>query len=597
MPDQVKSYQIPGNASFTGTEQQYNDYLTSHNINQTATAQPIPVLPNENRNLISQTPQTGYIKGFDTNNNYNPVYVPKGTYVPGISATPQKLTTDSLASASTTKLPGVADQGLNEASALVAGANTSLEQIIKQFTPVQTETEKKQQGLLDQMASLVGEQGNIGTDTLAAEQQAGLPELRTQLASINGELQTKLAEYRVLEAENQNKPITMNSIIGNERAILNAKAADIGLIQARAQAVSGNIDAAQQNVDRAIGLKYQTIESRLNTYQAQLNALLPTLNKEEKQQAFAQQVLLDKQKQEIADKKESEKAIQGALMDYFKAGGIDTRIANAISSAKSVAEAQSLAGIQIGKMVQEDRTLDNAYKRAQIANIQSEISNRGQQDKGYDPTEILAFAQQYASTGKIPAGIPKGSFGVLSQVAKELPKPDGTLVNKNTGIAPDLSATEQEAIAALQDINKRLPGLRADFDKMIPGLISGTIGNIFPSKTKQNYLSQRDEILNLLLKARSGAAVSEQEFQRYSKLLPTTFNKPLLLGGSGVNKIDNFTKSIQNSLDSKLQSSGLSIYGYSKVKIGEQMYTVGDIINNGTQSARVNPDGTLTLVQ
>lgn len=567
-------------------------------VNRPITSSPVSVLPGPDRNsLISSTPQAGYIQGYDTNNNYSPVYVPKGQYVPGISATPNQITTDSLKTGSNVKLPGVTDTNTSDASSLVAGASQNIASLVEQLTPPETDANKKQQSILDQIAGLTGEQGNLGTDQLAAEEQAGIPQLRTQLASINGDIQTKLAEYKVLETENQNKPITMNSIIGNERAILNAKASDIGLLQARANALSGNIEAAQQNVDRAVGLKYQTIEARLNTYQAQLNALLPTLNKEEKVQALAQQTLLDKQKQEIADKKEKEKSIQNAMMAYFNAGGTDTKVANAISNATTVEEAQRLAGAQVAKTVQEDRLLDTQYKRAQIANIQSEINNRGASAQGYDPTEILAYAQQFASNGKIPTGLPKGSFGLVSQIAKELPKPEGTLVNRNTGVAAELSASEQEGLVALYDIQKRLPGLRADFDKMIPGLVSGTIGNLFPSKTKQNYLTQRDEILSLLLKARSGAAVSEQEFERYKKLLPSTFNKALFLGGSGVNKIDNFQKSINSSLTSRLDTTGNAIYGYSEVKIGDQSYKVGDIINNGEQSARVNPDGTLTIIQ
>lgn len=288
------------------------------------------------RSVISDTQKPGYIQGYDTNQNYKPVFVPKGQYVPGISATPKQITTDSLKTGSNVKLPGITDINTSEASSLVAGASQNIASLVEQLTPPETNAGKQQQTILDQIAGLTSEQGNMSTDQLAAEEQAGIPQLRTQLASINGDIQTKLAEYKVLETENQNKPITMNSIIGNERAILNAKASDIGLLQARANALSGNIEAAQQNVDRAIGLKYQTIEARLNTYQAQLNALMPTLNKEEKIQALAQQTLLDKQKQELADKKQSEKEQTSYLIDLM------TKYPDAkIGLSDSIASAQS----------------------------------------------------------------------------------------------------------------------------------------------------------------------------------------------------------------------------------------------------------------
>lgn len=306
---------------------------------------PIPAVPQatDPRSVISTTPQAGFIKGFDTNNNYSEVYVPKGQYVPGISATPKQITTESLQPAGGVKLPG-ATPGLDEAGASVAGSSAAMAEILKSLTPPETEADKKQQSILDQMAGLVGEQGNMGADTLAAEQQAGIPELRKQIASLNGEIQTKLAEYKVLETANQGKPITMASIIGNERQILNAKAADIGLLTARATALNGNLEAAQQNVDRAIGLKYATIEARLNTYQAQLNALMPTLNKEEKQQALAQQVLLDREKQAIADKKDKEKQIQSVMLQAVEAGITDQSILGKISAASSIENAISLLG-------------------------------------------------------------------------------------------------------------------------------------------------------------------------------------------------------------------------------------------------------------
>ncbi len=568
-------------------------------VNRPITSSPVSVLPGPDRNsLISSTPQAGYIQGYDTNNNYSPVYVPKGQYVPGISATPNQITTDSLKTGSNVKLPGVTDTNTSDASSLVAGASQNIASLVEQLTPPETDANKKQQSILDQIAGLTGEQGNLGTDQLTAEEQAGIPQLRTQLASINGDIQTKLAEYKVLETENQNKPITMNSIIGNERAILNAKASDIGLLQARANALSGNIEAAQQNVDRAVGLKYQTIEARLNTYQAQLNALLPTLNKEEKVQALAQQTLLDKQKQEIADKKEKEKSIQSAMMAYFNAGGTDTKVANAISNATTVEEAQRLAGAQVAKTVQEDRGLDNAYKRAQIADIQSRINERGQQNQGYDPSEILAYAQQFAATGQIPTGVPKGSFGLVSQIAKEVPKATGTLVNSITGIKDSkLGATEEGDLRKLYNITQNVKELAELDKKRIGGVVPGVLGKIFGSNAQAEYLVKRKAIVDDIQRMQSGAALSETEQKFYEDYLPARFSESLFLGQDSAKKIENFSKEMNSKLENALKTNNLSIYGFSKVKVGDQEYQVGDVINNGSQTVRVNPDGTLTIIQ
>ena len=207
------------------------------------------------------------------------------------------ITPEALTQAQTISVPEVTTTPYTSgtfANAMVAGANTSLSNLISQLTPAETDADKQQQNLLNQMASLTGDLAQKSADQLTQEQAAGLPALRQQFADINAQILSKTAEYNALQTENQNKPITMNSIIGNERAILNAKAADIGLLQARALGLQGQIETAQNTVDRAIDLKYSTIQAQLEVYQAQLNALQPILNKQEKIQAQAQQLLIDR---------------------------------------------------------------------------------------------------------------------------------------------------------------------------------------------------------------------------------------------------------------------------------------------------------------
>jgi len=210
------------------------------------------------------------------------------------------LTPESLKSGQGVTLPGAT--GNNAADSLVAGATAYSNQLGTQLTATQT----KEQGILDMMSSLVGNEANKGADQLAAEQSAGLPQLNKQLADINGQILTKTAEYEALKADQEGKPVTMNSIIGATAQIEHVKASEIGMLTAQAQALQGNIQVAQDTVNRAIDLKYSTIEAQLNVYQAQLNALQPTLDREEKAQAAAQQAILDEKNAKVADAKATE---------------------------------------------------------------------------------------------------------------------------------------------------------------------------------------------------------------------------------------------------------------------------------------------------
>jgi len=71
-----------------------------------------------------------------------------------------------------------------------------------------------------------------------------------------------------------------------------------------------------------------------------------------------------------------------------------------------------------------------------------------------------------------------------------------------------------------------------------------------------------------------------------------------VFGTNPQERIKNFEKNITGSLNSKLQITGSAIYGYSPVEIGNQTYKVGDIIQNeGGQKGRINPDGSVTILQ
>lgn len=306
---------LAGSFSDIGNQKNNASYISSPLVNKTipVTSDPSPGA----RSLISDVPKTGYIKGYDTNNGYKQVYVPAGKYVPGISLYPKPtntITPDKMRNETPINVPGTATNGSSpvgagEANAMIAGGKTALSDLIQQLTPTQTDAEKKQQMLLDQMASLAGQEANRAADQLTAEQSANLPQLRQQFAEINGQIMTKSAEYDALVKAQEGKPITMSSIIGSERAILNAKASDIGMLTARAQALQGQIETAQSTVNRSIDLKYSSIDARLNMYQAQLNALQPTLTKEEKIRAQAQQILLDERKQVLEEQKNTEKQL------------------------------------------------------------------------------------------------------------------------------------------------------------------------------------------------------------------------------------------------------------------------------------------------
>jgi hypothetical protein len=245
-------------------------------------------------------------------------------------------------------------------------------------------------------------------------------------------------------------------------------------------------------------------------------------------------------------------------------------------------------------------SLDDRYKQAQIDNIYSEINKRNTEGAaGYDPSEIIAYAQQYASTGAIPTGLPKGSFGIIAQVAKELPKPKGTVVNTTTGITDSkIPSTEQTDYSRLVNIVNNTKRLAELDEERWGGLVSGIAGKITGSESQTKYLAIRKAIIDDMQRMQSGAALTEKETAFYADYLPGRYSNTLGFGAPSGNKIANFQEIIDNRLKERLAANGLSIYGYSTVNVGDDSFVVGDLIQNSSgQVGRVNPDGSITIVE
>lgn len=274
--------------------------------------------------------------------------------------------------------------------------------------------------------------------------------------------------------------------------------------------------------------------------------------------------------------------------------GAPLDVIHKINEATSVNEAIMAAGQYT------QNPLDNEYKRAQIAKIYQDISDAKAANSGIgDPSEILAYAQQYASTGTIPTGLPKGKFGIVAQVAKELPKQDGEVLDAKTGLkSSSVPAAVQDDFATLYNIKKSVEKLKALDEKRWGGVVAGTLGKAFGSDAQAEYLTIRKSIVDDIQRMQSGAALTEEEQDFYKDYLPGRFSESFGFGQDSAKKIENFESVIDTKLTNKTKTYGLSIYGYSKVQTPAGEFTVGDTIElpNGI-AGRVNADGSVTVLQ
>lgn len=493
-------------------------------------------------------------------------------------------------------------------------SNKQVQELIKQSQATTQPIEQERSALTSRLESALGKLTGRGDRLAQEEAQLNVPQNMKQLQEINLQIAQKNAEFNqaIVGQEGQGRGRTTAEVSGEQARIRRQQAVEIGGLSAVAQALQGNIALAQQTAERTVNLEFADAEQEVNTLERLLQLNENNFSRADKKRAELLTAQLEERKQTIADQKDARKQVLSLTAEAAQQGA-DNATLSKMSQARTPEEALQIGGSALGnefRIKQEQQkfentvtlqklALDEASTRAQIANIQSQIADRNNPGGGkQDPAEILAFAQQYASTGKIPTGIPKGSFGLLSQVAKELPKPEGTLVDRNTGVKPDLSPTQEDGITALYDITKKVKELRQLEKERIPGLIPATLGKLVGAKDQQRYVDLRTEIVDLLARARTGAALTAQEEKFYASQLPGRVTRVgFVFGGNAQSRIDNFEQKIEGTLNTKLQTLGGSIYGYSTVKIGDQQFKVGDIVNNGEQNARVNPDGTLTIIQ
>jgi hypothetical protein len=336
----------------------------------------------------------------------------------------------------------------------------------------------------------------------------------------------------------------------------------------------GDYQAALDTVNLKVNALKDTNSQSLQAYQLMANAVNNDLTDSEKIQVQAN----------IQEKQDKAKAIQDAY-----ASALETAV-------KNNAPSYILSAI------------DSAAKdpKATQASIYSAMGTYGGTSGGVAGTagtiandNLQAYASQYASTGTLPSAsdmkFSNLTAGQITSYAKQLPKTTGQVVNAITGVNDSKTpATEQADYARLNNIIKNSERLLQLDKERIGGIVSGTLGKVFGSEKQAEYMATRKAIVDDMSRMQSGAALTENEIKQYEDYLPGRFSNTLGLGVSSEKKIDNFKTLMSNRLNERLNTNGLSMYGYTKVKVGGEDRTVGEVIDIGGTQYKVLPDGTLT---
>lgn len=498
------------------------------------------------------------------------------------------ISSDNLNPSTNLTFPNLKTEDPNSLLGTTQASTNYVNDLTTQFNTQQDQTNQSRQSVLDLTKALIGKEA----DVQAANESSGLNDATKQLRDLNAQASALNREAQAIpmkvQQSNQNTGATDAGVAPQTAGALRENAIRAISIAQQADIATANYNAAKDKAQQIIDLKYKPLEAQLE-YQKQVYSMnKDILDSVDKKRSEALQITLKKQEDDLQNNKKNQ-------ADYakFALDGGDSKLSSEIMSLnpESPNFRQDLTKLQV-------QIKQSQLEKAQIANIYSQIEERNRNANGMgDPSTMIAYAQQYASSGSIPVGLPKGTFGNVAKIAKDLPKKDGEIVDNNTNIkSSKITDTQLTALGNMKDLVDKINTAENLFSQLHTGVLGGTVGNVFPSNERQQYDTLRNEIVDLLARARTGAAISANEEKMYLSKIPGTFNQSFFIGTSGKTKLEGLAKSISDKLDSNLKASGVSMYGFSKIKLGNNEYKVGDIIESNGHQGRVNPDGSITPI-
>lgn len=450
----------------------------------------------------------------------------------------------------------------------------------KQTTPDQTP-------LNDILASLTNAEKGLtgrGAEQLTAETQAGIPEAQKARATLQGQIKSQLAEYNALKTQRDqliadlevgtrgtgNADIRASMLFGQQGAVerqystrLNSKASEIGLLQAQDEALAGQIETAQNTVNRAIDLKYQDKEAEYQIKKLQYDRIKDNLSAEEKKRGEAMQNALKKEENALAEKKQNEKTIEKMLLD-----ATPNAPANVIAKAKEIANKGGKA-IDVATALGQygGDYLGDKLKRLQITKAGEEINKLR--------AEIKATTSPISTTN-----IPNTSTGFVQKLL---------LTAKND---KNLDTSERQQLSKMGMVISQLGALQSNLNKnnktgVIKGRVNKLLGDLNLDKDITTINAQIQALIPNVARGIYGevGVLTDADIANYKKTVANLTNSKDQNDAVLALTLKNALKSYENTLNTA-SNSGINVSGWAEdyLKINNQVKTIEDRIGVSKQA-------------
>jgi len=254
------------------------------------------------------------------------------------------ITPESLKSGKAINVPGITGTPTgNGATVKGTSAVKAIDEKIAEFTQTDTAEQKQFKDVSSLLQDLIPQTAGQ-TQALSDEyaKEGGVNEIKKQYTNAKNTLNSLIAEREALKTEQHGRAVTMNSIIGAQAQINAVYDSKILTQTALVNGLLGNLTQAKEDAQSAVDVKFAPILEAINIAQAQLNALIPTLNAQEKIRAEAVAKMYDEQQQAVADQKAEEVNIKNVMFKAMDAGITNSEVLSQISNAKTLDEAMNI---------------------------------------------------------------------------------------------------------------------------------------------------------------------------------------------------------------------------------------------------------------
>lgn len=315
--------------------------------------------------------------GYDLANNLAPGTSSSGDYkvpVGAISPTPAAspvapINSDALKPVTPVNLPPTPVDTSSTAASGAIGAMAGINDNIQKDLKTQSDAlQAKVDSRGAKIDSYISQLENKQADITAAENAAGIPALRDTAKALAEEYNTKTLAYN-----EQNRAISQDQSMSSDQrarqlaAVANDHAYEMNGLAIRSNIATGNYQAAQALVDKAIDIKYGGLKDLITYQSALLSDDKSALSDKEKTQL---QIKLDENKRKLDEVTYQEHELQNTKTDLLKSAAAQNApqsVQAAIQNAKDKNGAIVAAGQYAGDI------LDRELKRKQLEKINAEI--------------------------------------------------------------------------------------------------------------------------------------------------------------------------------------------------------------------------------